>query len=343
MLVVLCIMIVSIFLWKCFKRANDMPTVRKTHGGYAGIQNDPRGTLLVFRTISQYKPIVIEYTNPNGILDTMQLCNFLSGIPNAFGDRLRNAVTKPAGFINPRFVNKTISGIIRSNPILLRWIKGNNPCDLDIAIGHILAPGPRPNIALNNALTTIRRIVILAQGYSMYTLNSAYQGNIRGNARANGRFITYDGNNVVPPYRRSVPVTHPGATADPFKLTYLDNDHFRKWYGTIDRRIDPQYVRIVDDTVDPIALHRIPPDGATTKTQADEMADIIPAGSVRSSIMLLLDAWRTIHQQPNAPTIDEVLNAVSYITLLAGLANAFGNTTHAAMYNGSIGDRYGFT
>lgn len=314
---------------------------KKTQGGYATVEHSLRGTLLKF--VGSNKPIAIEAADESFVLDTAQ---FVVDITAAGVDisQIRDAVKYPAAFLNNRYASKTINGIISMNPILNAWIHQYGDCDLDIALNAINMHGIDLNVIRNNIRTYISAI----DNVIALSLDTAYQGNIHGNDSVSRKFITYSDTDMhIPNYRRPVNTIHPGQATDPFIAKVLNNNMFRGWYGKINSRVDPQYVRFTNITDNPLILELNAPDTASSKTPKDEMADIIPAGTVRSSIMLLIRAflndprWRIGGGAiPNA-NMAELYDMISYITLLAGLANAYGNTTHIKEYNGSIGDRYG--
>ena len=324
----------------CWFKLKRMPS-RKTHGGYATIEKGPRGTLLKF--IGVNTPIAIEAANEEFVLDTTQLVNDIKtkGIDIS---QIRNAVKYPAGFLNNKYASKTINGVISMNSVLNTWIHQNGNCDLDRAMTAIHGK----EIDLTGIRNFIRTYVGGTADFIALSLNTAYQGNIFGNDSVSKRLIAYSPglDTHIPNYRRPVNTTHPRIPADPFIAMVLNNNMFRGWYGSINSRVNPQYVRFIDDssTTGPLILGLNGPDGAVSKDPKDEMADIIPAGTVRSTIMLLIRAFLNQYREtliPDDTAKNALYAAISYITLLAGLANAYGDTTHIKEYNGSIGDRYG--
>jgi hypothetical protein len=134
---------------------------------------------------------------------------------------------------------------------------------------------------------------------------------------------------------------------DPFSRYVFNNDALRGWYGSSKaayKIMNPQYIRHTLGVGIRQSLRRDAPNLARDKVPDDNMADIIPAGSVRQSIMLYLEhlfraGWTMPDGLPGLP-LPSVLEHISYIALLCGIANAFGNTTHDADYNTGIGDNY---
>lgn len=325
----------------------------KHKGGYATItdansgNDSTKGTWLQFLSTSTNKPIAIECSPRNNEIDVSDLTNRLlieidrqqqqqPQLPTVLSiEGIRNAVRYPAGQLTGNVLHKKklINGIIAANPLLSRWIWRIGPCDMDYAITIIL-----PGLDITNIRGNISTLIRNDGRYIALELTEVYQGNIQGNAAAGNNFISYDDSHITPRYRKTPKFTHPGK-ADPFKAKVLNNDHFRGWYGIINSRVNPQYVRTAGvDATGIYELHYEQPDHANTKRPSDEMADIIPAGTVRVSIMLLLRAWL---DNSGALTVDDLYDMIAYITLLAGLANAYGNTTHDSAYNKSIGDTYG--
>lgn len=342
------IILISLFIYR-FINTNTIVS-NKHKGGYAIITNSAfgndssKGTWLRFIPTSLNKPIAIECSPGNNEIDvsalTTDLVNAIGNqqlYPRLSIENIRNAVRYPGDQLtrNAQHKRKLINGIISSNILLSRWIwRYDEDCDLDYATNIIL-----PGVPIANIRRNISTLIQTTGGrYIALELTEAYQGNIQGNAAAGNHFIAYDGTRRLPRYRETPRLVHPGSRIDPFKANVLNNDHFRGWYGKINSRVNPQYVRHSRVNANIYELLYKPPDHANDKQPTDEMADIIPAGTVRVSIMLLLRAWL---DNNNGLTVDDLYDMIAYITLLAGLANAYGNTTHDSAYNKSIGDTYG--
>lgn len=131
---------------------------------------------------------------------------------------------------------------------------------------------------------------------------------------------------------------------DPFNSRVFDNDAARLWFGNNEsayRTLNVQYVRQKRIANGKVWMGRDPADKVKSKKPSDQIADVIPAGSVRCTIMLVIECWLDFGQ--GTVSENELLDMISYLTILPGIGNSFADSTHDGPYNGAVGNKYRFT
>ena len=346
--------------------------IAKQKGGYAGVLNDNGvGTVIEFPVDILHKPIVIRQREGAGHLNLYALYNDIAKQGEDFIDGIKRAVTNPCRILRDEYLHSTIYAVLNknkmyTNPLFTRI----GECRMD-GILHVLCPLTEKFDHLKEIRDSLIAIVCNChEAYIIDEMTSVSQGDSVGhkiNSDIGGKYIYMYGENLdtrepnigyeqlIDDYILSSELTllkngkKQTIYFDPISRYVFDNEDVRNWYGknkaayTI---MNPQYIRpnIVNDQIEQ-SLILVLPDRARSKVPNDNIADIIPAGSVRQSIMLYLKCllstgWPDSGIWAGRLSIELVLEHISYITLLCGIANAFGDTTHWADYNTGIGDKY---
>ena len=352
---------------------------KKAKGGYANIRPDMYGTCIYFSQWCVHKPIAIEYVDDTMTLNLVQLVQDINELTTRFASTginfragIKDAAEHPLKYLNikpPRTDSYSVYGMLAAkrgeyktmfaHPLLTNR---DGTCNTDRIIevcggnleflNHI-----RVRIISRFGMTRSENgpynhymVIKDGEGKDVPIRLSEMCAVCQGNTDT---FVYYTSNGT-PEY------THPceyvlAGRSDPFKAQICNNDAFRKWYRN-PSAMNSQLVRVLPNgrqmALYPSLFKDIKDNGEKTLTGIidyiqnhtdNQVADIIPAGTVRQTVMLLLQIYIKINFITDAERINNVLQEIAYISLINGIANAFGNTTHQGNYNGAIDDNYYFS
>ena len=351
----------------------------KIRGGYALIDNE-KGTVIKFPRDSElyvyHSPIVIRRAPAQPILNERALCDEIKkyeGI-DKFVHNIRIAVKYPCRILNTPEKPTEIYQALRNYEVYTNelFTREDGICDMD-GILWILTDDNKANM---DRLSSIRESLINTMkmgnnnNYIVDAMIEVSQGDVeRINEKTREKTIYMYGNNERhTPNVTYEPLTDDKSKTDIFTKEIVDTKVFREWFDNdVYKEMNMQYVRTNKTPIKSTSaknfvtkiwyLKKDNPDNAASKTKNDTMADIIPAYSVRQSIMFyldhilsplspenpklkIIDVIRAKYSNSELYTDDVIGAHISYITLLCGLANAFGNTTQSMRYNTLIGNRY---
>lgn len=359
----------------------------KIRGGRALIDST-KGTVIKFPHDSDlfvyHSPIVIRRAAEQPLLDVKVLCDKINKF-DGFAHIIRIAVIEACQILgNSEMPTQIYDALCDCNMYTnALFTRDDGVCDMD-GILRILTG---ENDANMNRLISIRESLIdtMKMGnnnnYIVDAMIEVSQGDVkRINEKSKTITIYMYGNTCRKPNTDYSPLIddfmlEQTTKVDTFAKEIFDTSMLRRWYNTNEFRrnrknaykeMNMQYMRLdnrpiqcdsADQTTAKIQhLKKVDPDMGVSKGKDDTIADIIPAISVRQSIMFYLDHILSPLPSDNTKLIidvvrkkysnekkytDNVISAhISYITLLCGLANAFGNTAHYSKYNSAIGDNY---
>ncbi len=348
----------------------------RQRGGYAGI-NAVWGTIIKFGDVL-HKPLVIRFIGPKEQLDLKNLYDMINGYNDSertFTNKIKQAVKFPCWILgNPSLNDKSVYAAANSVGLYtdpLFTASNGGMCDMDSILSVLIRRNNRSHYDLNTVrgnLQRIRQRIItnMNTNNTLFILNAmadVSQGDHKGQS-ATIYAYSDDPHLIYAPLINEYIKGHEmrldkrgrwrNVQIDHFSNYVFDNEDLRGWYGNpgktppgevpkVYKVMNPQYIRpsLENDASKTKKLTLKPADKAKSKRSTDDMADIIPAASVRQTIMLYIKHILTI--QNKRLDYNALYADLSYISLLCQLANAFGNTTHFHDYNTGLSDEYRYT